>query len=144
MELNQFLAANKDNPAIGKYIAILGQARDKLAAITAQLPKLSKSDPYYPVLFATPFLELFAEIVCSYLLLEHAKVASEKLNAIYAGRGADDDAKKKALLGDSVEAAFYHNKIQTAAFYVTNILPGVFAKEYSFGTGDRSPLDFVF
>jgi len=144
MDLNQFLAANKDNAAIGKYVEILGQCRDKLAGITAKLPKLGKSDPYYPILYATPFLELFSEIVCSYLLLEQAKVASEKLNAIFAERGADDDAKKKALVNDSSEAAFYHNKIQTAAFYVTNILPGVFAKEYSFNTGDRSPLDIVF
>ncbi len=144
MELNQFLAANKDNPVIGKLCGILAQARDKLAGITAQLPKMAKADPYYPILHATPFLELFAEIVCAYLLLEHAKIAAEKLATIQAERGADDDAKKKALVEDSSEAAFYHNKIQTAAFYVTNILPGVFAKEFSFGTGDRSPLEYVF
>ncbi|MFA6448632.1 MAG: acyl-CoA dehydrogenase [bacterium] len=144
MDLNQFLAANKDNPAIGKYVEILAQGRDKLAAITSKLPKMGKTDPYYPILHATPFLELFSEVVCSYYLLEHAKIAAEKFAAICAERGAEDDAKKKALIADSSEAAFYHNKIQTAAFYVTNIMPGVFAKEFAFNTGDRSPLDYEF
>ncbi|HOX29035.1 MAG TPA: acyl-CoA dehydrogenase, partial [bacterium] len=143
MELNQFIAANKKDEVLGKYITILEQTRDKLAGITSKLPKLGKENAYYPVLYATPFLELFGEIVCAYMLLEQAKIASVKLAAIFAERGAADDAAKKAIVADSSEAAFYHNKIQTAAFFATNILPGVFAKEYAFNTGDVSPLEAI-
>lgn len=144
MEMNQFLMANKDNPAIGKYAAIIQEAIGKFGGLTGKLTKMGKTDPYYPILHATPVLELFSEIVCGYLLLEQAAVAAKKLDAVFADKGADDDAKKKAVLADSSEAAFYHNKIETAKFFASNIVPGVFAKEYAFNTGDRSPLDAVF
>ncbi|MEW5946390.1 MAG: acyl-CoA dehydrogenase [bacterium] len=144
MELNSFIGANKGDAAIGRYVATLEQARDKLAAITAGLAPMAKTDPYYPVLCATPFLELFAEIVVAYLLLEQAKIAGGKLEAIFSGKACDSDEKKKALLEESPEAAFYHNKLCTAAFYATQILPGVFAKEIAINSGDRSPLNAVF
>lgn len=144
MEINQFIAKHKKDETIGKYVAILEETRDKLAAITSKFGQLGKTDPYFPVLYATPYLELFSEIVVSHFLLEQAAVASAKLNAILSEKGCDSDEKKKAVLAESSEAAFYHNKICTAAFYTTQILPGVFAKERSINTGDRSPLDVIF
>ncbi|HOO55919.1 MAG TPA: acyl-CoA dehydrogenase [bacterium] len=143
MEINQFIMANKQNPAIGKYVEVLEQCRDKFAGITAVLPKMGKENPYYPVLNAVPFMHIFGEFVSAYLLLEQAKVASEKLDAILADKGADDDDKKKAVIEDSSEAAFYFNKVKTAAFFCANILPGIFAKEYSFKFGDLSPIEAV-
>jgi alkylation response protein AidB-like acyl-CoA dehydrogenase len=143
MEMNQFISANKDNAALNKYTAILQEAIGKFATLPGQFMKMSKTDPYYPVYHATPVLEMFGEIVCGYLLLEQAAVAVKKLDAIFAGRGADDDAKKKAVVADSSEAAFYHNKIETAKFFIANITPRVLSKEYAFKTGDRSALDAV-
>jgi len=141
MELNKFLSDNKDNPILASGVDTLGKARDKLAGITAKLPKLGKQDPYYPVLCATPFLFIFGHIVCAYLMLEQAKVAGEKLEAIYSAKGADDDDKKKAVREDSSDAKFYFNKIKTAQFFCSNILPDVFAKDFMFNTGDKSALE---
>ncbi|MFH1538051.1 MAG: acyl-CoA dehydrogenase [bacterium] len=144
MKINNFLSANAKDELLGPLCKILGEARDKMAAIVGKFQAMGKKDMYYPILQATPFLELFSEVVIGQLLLEHAKIANEKLQAILKEKGCDSDEKKKAILEDSSEAAFYHNKIQTAAFYVTQIVPGVFAKAYSMDTGDRSPLEVVF
>ncbi len=144
MALNKFIDANKDHAVIGPNVKTLAEARDKLAASVAKFQSLGKKDPYYPVLCATPFLEMFSEVVVTQLLLEQALIAGDKLGAILAEKGAADDAdKKKAAIAESSEAAFYHNKICTAAFYASQILPGVFAKHYSFETGDKSALDVV-
>jgi len=143
MELNQFLAGNKQDATIGGLIPLVEEARDKLAAITAKFGKLGKEDPYYPVLNATPYLQIFSEVTLAWLLLEQAKIAGAKLEAILSEKGCDSPEKKKALLADSAEAAFYHNKVCTAAFYVSQILPNVFAVERSIATGDRSALDAV-
>lgn len=144
MELNKLLAKFKDDEDLGGSVKVLTEARDKVAGITAKLPKLGKQDPYYPILYATPFMELFGEVVMAAVLLEQAGIAKEKLTAILAEKGADTDEKKKEVIADSSEATFYSNKILTAKFFCTNILPGVFAKEYAFNSGDKSPLEVIF
>lgn len=144
MEINQFIAANKADETIGSSVALLEGGRDKLAAITMHFGKTGKADPYYPVLYATPYLELFGNIVVGYLLLEQAKIASAKLKGILEAKGADSPEKKKAVLEDSSEAAFYNNKIQTAKFFAANLVPEALAIEKAVMSGDKSPLDMVF
>jgi len=143
MEINNNINKLKGDEELGKAIEVLEKARDVMAGLSAKLPKLGKEDPYYPILYATPFLELFGEIAVANILVEQAAVAKEKLAAILEEKGATDEDKKKEVLADSSEAAFYFNKIKTCQFFCTNILPGVFAKEYAFNTGDKSPLDVI-
>ncbi len=144
MDINKFIAANKGNEALAPQFTILEQARDKIAAIVASMPKKGRENPRYPLLHASSFLTAFAEFVCAYLMLEQSVVAHRKLGDIFDKTGADGDMAKRALIEENEEAAFYHNKIQTAAFYVTNILPDIFAREYAFSTGDTSALDVIF
>nr|HPN94314.1 acyl-CoA dehydrogenase C-terminal domain-containing protein [bacterium] len=59
----------------------------------------------------------------------------------YSAKSADDDDKKKAVREDSSDAKFYFNKIKTAQFFCSNILPDVFAKDFMFNTGDKSALE---
>lgn len=143
MEINNFLNKNKDDDALAPHVKLLGEARDKLAGLVAKFQGLGKKDPYYPVLCATPFLELFGDIVIAHLMLEQSKIAAEKLDAILKEKGCDSDEKKKAIIADSSEATFYHNKVCTAAFFCSNILPRIFGIEKSIQTGDKSALDAV-
>ena len=98
-------------------------------------------NPIYPVCYATPYLELFGEVTYAYLLLDMAVLAQKKLDEIFAEKGATDDEAQKALLKDHADAAFYHGKVQTARFFVTQILPGVYGKADSMMSEDISMLD---
>ena len=42
------------------------------------------------------------------------------------------------------DARFYFNKIQTAKFFATNILPGVYGIAKSVESDDTSPMDAMF
>jgi len=82
-------------------------------------------DRDYPMLSATPFLELVGHITIAWHLMEQAVVAD---NAIKAGS----------------TDSFYRNKIRTAKFFVAQILPNVQARAKSILSMDRAALEMEF
>jgi hypothetical protein len=55
-----------------------------------------------------------------------------------------DDAGKRKLVQEHVDAKFYYNKIETAKFFVANILPEVYGIAKAVESDDKSPMDIVF
>ena len=87
---------------------------------------------------------MFGHVACSYFILDQALLAHEKLQALYADKGVQDDAGKRKLVREHGDAKFYYNKIETAKFFVANILPEVYGIAKSAESDDKSPMDVVF
>jgi len=68
-------------------------------------------------------------------------LAKTKLAEILTEQGMDTDDKKayKEFLKGHEEAAFYHNKVQTAIHFCYRALPTVAAKGAAIRSGERSP-----
>jgi len=143
-DINAFIEANQSNAALAPYLQALGKAKDTLAQVTMAFQGKSMSgDMLYPVSHATPYLQMFSEVVSAWLLLEQAVIAHKKLEEIFSEKGAKDEASKKKLIQENEEAKFYAGKISSMQFYVTQILPDVDAKAASIMTEDRTVLEAV-
>jgi hypothetical protein len=143
--LAEFVEKNRAHPALEKHFKLLGEAMDQLVATTMTLgTKGMAGDMAYPLQYATPYLFMFGHVACSYFILDQALLAYEKLGALYAEKGIEDDTGKRDLVQEHGEARFYYNKIETAKFFVANILPDVYGIGRSVESGDRSPMDIAF
>jgi alkylation response protein AidB-like acyl-CoA dehydrogenase len=122
-----------------------------LAAGLKQMETISKELMKRPdgilitLLDAVPLLEMVGTILGAHYLLDQAILARTKLQAILADKGVDADDEKayKALLGDDAEAAFYHNKVQTAIHFAYRALPLVTAHAAAIRSGELSPIHAV-
>ena len=143
--LGDFVERNSGHPALEKHFKLLGEAKDQLVATTMTLgTKGMTGDITYPLQYATPYLFMFGHVACSYFILDQALLAHEKLQTLYADKGVQDDAGKRKLVQEHVDAKFYYNKIETAKFFVANILPEVYGIAKSVESDDKSPMDIVF
>lgn len=139
--INVFTAEQKEHPVLGDLATDLDEAKNKLAEVTMNFGMKGRDNPLYPVSYATPYLEAFGEVTFALLLLEMAAVAQTKLEALYDEKGAADENAQKALRKDHDDAAFYHAKVQTARFFIKQILPDVYAKAASMASEDMCLLD---
>jgi hypothetical protein len=143
--LSDFVEKNRAHPELGKHLKLLGEAKEQLVATTMTLgTKGMTGDVVYPFQYATPYLFMFGHVACSYFILDQALLAYEKLQTICANKGIQDDAGKRKLVQEHNDAKFYYNKIQTAKFFVANILPDVYGIAKSVESDDKSPMDIVF
>ncbi len=143
--LTDFAAKHRDHPALGRHVAWLDEAKDTLAQTTMNLgARAMGGTPGNALLYATPYLFMFGHVACSYFLLHQAMVAFDKLQQLYAEAGAQDEAGKKEILARHPDAKYYFNKVQTAKFFVTNILPGVYGIAKSVESDDTSPIEALF
>ena len=84
------------------------------------------------------------DLAGSNLLVFHghqAVIAKKKLAEILEQEGVGTDDKKayKEFLQNNEEAAFFHNKVQTAIHFAYRALPTVAAKGAAIRSGEKSP-----
>jgi hypothetical protein len=97
-----------------------------------------------PILNASPYLELFGDVIIGHFLLQGAAIAEEKLRAIYADKGVEDSkGKQRSLIHQDADVAFYVGKTTVAKFYAINILSSVKARCESIKVGDKTPIEIV-
>jgi len=122
-EINTFVEANKSHPTLAPLVEAFDKAKTSLTEVTMHLGGLSMGgDQAYPVLNATPYLEMFGDVVCAYYLLDQAVIASKKVS----------------------EGNYYKEKVQTAEFFIKNLLPRVLWRAQSIVSGSRVPLEMTF
>nr|HPM77552.1 acyl-CoA dehydrogenase [bacterium] len=148
-EMNDFIGKNAKHPVLGEYVQKLQQMQAVLAQTVMSLPGFMKKESFkeklIPILYATPFLEMFGHIALSQYHLEMGVKAQEMLNALFAEKGVADNAEgQKALLKDNDEARFLFNKVVTAKWFVSNILPMAKTIADYFKTCDTSAFDIRF
>jgi len=87
-------------------------------------------------------LDMVGTCLGGHFLLDQAMLAKKKLAAILAdaGVGVEDKKAYKAFLLDNADAAFYHNKVQTAIHFCYRALPTVPAKAAAIRSGEKSSL----
>jgi alkylation response protein AidB-like acyl-CoA dehydrogenase len=118
-----------------------------LAAALKQIETISKEITKRPdaiqliLLNAPPLLDMVGTVLGAHFLMNQAVLAKEKLAAILEEKGVGTDDKKayKEFLKDNEEAAFYHNKVQTAIHFAYRALPTVAAKGAAIRSGEKSP-----
>ncbi len=146
-EINERLGKLKDNEATADMAARLSDALNKTQAVIMKFMGLSKEkslQAYVPFINACDLLEMLGDFLCGFFLAEEAAIADGKFKAICAEKGASDDAAVAALLKDSEEAKFYYSKVQTADFFMNNLLPRVHWKESAINNLNTACMNDVF
>jgi alkylation response protein AidB-like acyl-CoA dehydrogenase len=118
-DVSGFVGANQAHPVIGPEAQSLGKAADALGGTAMKLLSWFQTGKMELVpLAANRFLEMMAEVAVAWLLLDGARIAAD--------RGDDP---------------FYKGKIETARYFVRNVLPDTICKAKILAADDTSPLD---
>lgn len=114
-------------PELAKEVAILNEAWDKVKQIRKwYAAQWQGGNRALMPLYSTRALHCCAQLVCGQLLLDQALLA----------------AKRAAELGpDHFDYAFYKGKVETARFYIRNIVPNVMTTYNIIMDGDTSAID---
>ena len=78
---------------------------------------------FYPYINATPFLEAAGDVIVAWFLLWAAVVASEKLNPLFQKNKIEGIEQQRSFIQKNTDAAFLDGKIQSAKFFIGNVLP---------------------
>ncbi len=134
----------KNDPQLMEPAWMLAAALKQMQTISKELTK-RPDGILITLLDAVPMLDMVGTILGAHFLLDQAILAREKLGAILAERGVDPEDEKayKALLADHPDAAFYHNKIQTAIHFAYRALPTVTAQAAAIRAGELAPMHAV-
>jgi hypothetical protein len=145
MHLNEFVDRTRTHPFAGPWVEKLEKARYALTEVVMHFQKANgEGDFYYPILQATPFLEMVGHIVMSYVLIDMAIVSEKRLSSIYEDAGADSEEAREKVLSQNPEAAYYDGKLHSMRFFVDTYLPHAQAICETILSGNRSPLDIHF
>jgi hypothetical protein len=143
--LGKRIDRNKNDEAVRElYDAVVNQ-KGRLERITFGFGQARQSgDIDGPLLSATPYLRMFGNLLMAWQLTDQAAIAHRRLEEICTDSGATDDDARKALIAEDETAAFYHNKTQTARFFIRQILPENDWLAAGIESGDRSALEVCF
>jgi alkylation response protein AidB-like acyl-CoA dehydrogenase len=145
MRLNDFINDQQEHEAIGPFVKKLEAARDRLSETVMAFQQAGMGgDVYFPVLNATPFLEMFGHIALGYHLCAMGVIADKKLQEILAAAGAKDDAARAKVIEENPEAKFYDGKLHSMRYFVDTYLPKAIGIADTIRAGNRSPLEINF
>ncbi|MBN2359278.1 MAG: acyl-CoA dehydrogenase [Deltaproteobacteria bacterium] len=141
-QINALIEQHEKHELLAPEFKLLAQGRDALADVSMYFAMTAPTDPLIPVLNATPYLDLFGQVVFGWLLLEQAAIAYPKIVEICKKKGVkyDDDAAVAKLCEDDEEARFYDGKVKVAQFYARRSLPLCQPKADVLKSGDKSAL----
>jgi alkylation response protein AidB-like acyl-CoA dehydrogenase len=144
-EIYTSISKLKRMEALKPYVVRLEEACNALADLTMQFARLGKSAGFLvPVLNATPYLEIFGDVVIGHFLMQGAGIAAKKLMVIYRERDAGESkGRKRALVHEDSDVAFYDGKIAAARFFAVDILSTVKARCEAIKFGERIPIEMA-
>jgi alkylation response protein AidB-like acyl-CoA dehydrogenase len=145
-DLETFLNEKKpEGTELADAFAALGKARGRMLEVAMKFMTMGQGgDRLYPVLSATPFLEMFGYVVCGHLLLEQAVIAMPRLVELWEKHDAETAAERHLLCRDNAEARFYEGKFACAEYWAAWKLPRVHAIGKGILSENRSPLATIF
>ncbi|GAB6173719.1 acyl-CoA dehydrogenase [Paradesulfitobacterium aromaticivorans] len=123
-ELEQYISDNAHHTVFAREFAILSQAAQAYREVIETIRGYFLNSSRFVPLYASRVLRISAELYAGCLLMQQAEVAQRKLEEL------------------NQDKAFYTGKIQSARFYVRNIVPDVMATVQVIKEGDSSALDF--
>ena len=126
-DVGKFVAEHGSHATLGTDVKRLGKAQESLMTSAMQMLTWSQTGHLERVpLYANRFLDMMAETTVSWLLLDGARLAEEKLKHVAEGHP---------------DRAFYAGKLAAAKFYARNTLPGVEEKARQIAEGDSTALE---
>lgn len=118
------------------------EARRQLIEVTRYFGLKSITEDFMiPVLYATPYLELFGDIAVGFMLLWQSIIADRRLEELYSDAKADTPEKKAELVNSNRSAAFYRGKVASAQFFANTVLSLAKGKARAIMSGERSAID---
>jgi len=144
-EINATIMKAKQIEEIKRHVKYLEEAYNALIDLTMHFAQVGKSAGFLiPVLNATPYLEIFGDVIIGHFLMQAACIADGKLNAIYMERGVGESkAKKRALIHEDPEIAFYDGKVASIKFFTLEVLSTIKAKCEAIKFGERVPIEMA-
>jgi len=144
-EINASITKLKRIEDLKKHVAYLEESYNALIDLTMHFAQLGKSAGFLmPVLNASPYLEILGDVVTGHFLMQAAGIADEKLNAIYRERGVEESkAKKRALIREYPDVAFYYGKNAAARFFAVDVLSTVKSRCEAIKFGERVPIEMA-
>lgn len=143
-EIQSTINKTKTIPALEKYASKLEEAYWAFADLTMTFANFGKSSSFLiPILYASPYLELFGDLLVGHFLLWGAEIAYRKLETIYEAEGADTIGKRRALVHRNTDVAFYEGKIAAAKFFATEVLTTVKARCEAIKMGEKIPMELA-
>jgi hypothetical protein len=145
-EINKTISGPAKEGPFADEVAAIAKARDAVAQAAMGFGQFNmRGDVDYPAFHAVKFLEMFGDVLVAWLLVRQGLKAQELYTQRLAAKNVDPMSEGfGSFLTDDAEARYLHGKIQTARFFVHQIMPRVHAHAASIKTNDRSALTMVF
>jgi len=141
-ETEDFLEWARKNFELRELVATFEDAREQLIQVTKYFGlKGMTADYVVPLLYATPYLELFGDVALGFMLLWQALIAHRRLQEIYVDAGAKDGESQREALSTNRSAAFYRGKVASAEFFITNVLSLSRGKAKAIMSGQQAAID---
>jgi len=137
-ELGTFIEKNKATEGLESVFGALGKAQQNVGEVAFWISSNAKKNIRLAMMQATPFLELFGDVMVGHMLAEQAVIATAKLQEL-AGTATPSVQQQQ----DSDEIAFYAGKIATAKFFAAEFLGLARSKAKVMMSGETAALDVV-
>jgi len=137
------LAALAGDPEFEPYVARVREAKAEVEKAIGFLAERAR-DPekgYQTLIHAMDAVYMMGDLCLSHLLLKQAGKAALALAKAFEKAGATDEDAKLRLVEDDDELKYYYGKTRSARFYVTQVLPAVFARSKAIFAEDASAMD---
>jgi alkylation response protein AidB-like acyl-CoA dehydrogenase len=142
VETGALLKTAKKNYRLKDIVEPFDEARKQLIEVTRFFGLKSITEDFMtPILYATPYLELFGDVAVGFMLLWQAVIADRRLNELYEDAKADTPEKKAELVKTNRSAAFYRGKVASAQFFANTVLSLAKGKARAIMSGERSAID---
>lgn len=144
-EIGATIARAKKIDSLKNDAGYLEEANNAVVGLTMHFSELAKGSGFLlPLMNASPYLEIFGDLLIGHFLLQGAAVAQEKLQAIYAANNAEESkGKQRALVHKDPEVAFYMGKVSAAKFFAVNVLLTLKGRCESIKVGDKTPIEIA-
>jgi hypothetical protein len=140
-EISAAVEQMKKREDLKPYAEQLEHALGAVGDLTMNFAKWGKSMDYViPVMNARPFLMIMGDLVVGWRLLDAARIAQEKLDALCKQSGTDA-AQVAALAKENAEVAFYQGKVASWKYFASNITPTIEGRCKCIKLADKSPVE---
>ncbi len=141
-ETGNILKTAQKNYRLKDIVEPFDAARRQLIEVTRYFGLKSITEDFMiPVLYATPYLELFGDIAVGFMLMWQSIIADRRLQEIYGDSRADTPEKQAEVDRTNRSAAFYRGKVASAKFFANTILSLAPGKARAIMSGERSAID---
>jgi len=141
-ETGNLIKVAEKNYRLKDIVGPFEEARKQLMEVTRYFGLKSITEDFMtPILYATPYLELFGDVAVGFMLLWQAVIADRRLEELYRDAQADTPEKKAEFLKANRSAAFYRGKVASAQFFANTILSLSKGKARAIMSGERSAID---